>query len=96
MSTKDLLIEIGTDIAGSAYNPDGRESKELLDEAERRVFTIAEQGTRSENGFKDIKHLLSKTVEQIDYLFEQDRSEEHTSELQSLRHIVCRLLLEKQ
>src|SRR5205814_9350707 len=25
-----------------------------------------------------------------------DRSEEHTSELQSLRHIVCRLLLEKK
>src|SRR5205814_7334796 len=24
----------------------------------------------------------------------QDRSEEHTSELQSLRHLVCRLLLE--
>src|SRR5258705_3209876 len=26
----------------------------------------------------------------------QRRSEEHTSELQSLRHIVCRLLLEKK
>src|ERR1035441_2046649 len=26
----------------------------------------------------------------------QDRSEEHTSELQSLRHPVCRLLLEKK
>src|SRR5438045_7543974 len=26
----------------------------------------------------------------------QSRSEEHTSELQSLRHIVCRLLLEKK
>src|SRR5437899_4879419 len=25
-----------------------------------------------------------------------DRSEEHTSELQSLRHLVCRLLLEKK
>src|SRR5438045_7562132 len=28
--------------------------------------------------------------------FRADRSEEHTSELQSLRHIVCRLLLEKK
>src|SRR5438045_1627349 len=27
---------------------------------------------------------------------ELDRSEEHTSELQSLRHLVCRLLLEKK
>src|ERR1039458_10572489 len=26
----------------------------------------------------------------------QERSEEHTSELQSLRHLVCRLLLEKK
>src|SRR5205814_8093284 len=33
------------------------------------------------------------------YIFEGDlaeRSEEHTSELQSLRHLVCRLLLEKK
>src|SRR5205814_5394327 len=27
---------------------------------------------------------------------QQSRSEEHTSELQSLRHLVCRLLLEKK
>src|SRR5947199_5690463 len=27
---------------------------------------------------------------------EKNRSEEHTSELQSLRHLVCRLLLEKK
>src|SRR5438045_8129761 len=28
--------------------------------------------------------------------FRTERSEEHTSELQSLRHLVCRLLLEKK
>src|SRR5437899_6771251 len=28
--------------------------------------------------------------------WKQSRSEEHTSELQSLRHLVCRLLLEKK
>src|SRR5262245_22014534 len=32
----------------------------------------------------------------IDFPFPQSRSEEHTSELQSLRHLVCRLLLEKK
>src|SRR5258705_9965057 len=31
-----------------------------------------------------------------DYAFLAKRSEEHTSELQSLRHLVCRLLLEKK
>src|ERR1039458_10415947 len=29
-------------------------------------------------------------------LIREERSEEHTSELQSLRHLVCRLLLEKK
>src|SRR5436853_4050600 len=29
-------------------------------------------------------------------LHRRERSEEHTSELQSLRHLVCRLLLEKK
>src|SRR5437870_10386351 len=31
-----------------------------------------------------------------DFQFEVDRSEEHTSELQSRGHLVCRLLLEKK
>src|ERR1035441_10799697 len=30
------------------------------------------------------------------HLDDHNRSEEHTSELQSLRHLVCRLLLEKK
>lgn len=66
------LIEVGTDIAGDAFNPEGRESKELLDTAERRVFEIAEQGARSNSGFKNIKQLLTSTVAQIDMLFEQE------------------------
>src|SRR5258705_8880570 len=32
----------------------------------------------------------------VDFGAERLRSEEHTSELQSLRHLVCRLLLEKK
>src|SRR5258705_7533820 len=48
-------------------------------------------------------HIKSKgnLVRQISNLpyevpFRFNRSEEHTSELQSLRHLVCRLLLEKK
>src|SRR5438045_5755209 len=36
------------------------------------------------------------TPEEAKYVLEYTRSEEHTSELQSLRHLVCRLLLEKK
>src|SRR5437016_11258983 len=45
---------------------------------------------------------LEETMERIDSAFKKlqvewdDRSEEHTSELQSLTNLVCRLLLEKK
>src|SRR5205814_10486607 len=40
--------------------------------------------------------LKCDSIDQVDWLVERQRSEEHTSELQSLRHLVCRLLLEKK
>src|SRR5437899_4124259 len=45
----------------------------------------AEVGTRIRELHPDVKLVF----------LSRDRSEEHTSELQSLRHLVCRLLLEK-
>jgi replicative DNA helicase len=66
------LISVGTEIADSAFNAEGRDSRELLDEAEQRVFRIADAGTRTRQGFKSIKTLLKSTVEQIDLLFEKD------------------------
>ncbi len=66
------LIAVGTDISGSGYLPEGRDSKELLDHAEKKVFQIAEQGARGQGGFQDMKTLLSKTVDKIDHLFNSD------------------------
>ena len=66
------LIQIGTAIANSAYHPQGRDSRELLDEAEKNVFAIAEQGMRARQGFIGIKELLLKAVDRIDTLFQQD------------------------
>ncbi len=62
------LIEIGTDIAENAFNPDGRVTKELLDEAERRVFKVSEQRTRGV-GPIPINDLLAKTADRIDTLY---------------------------
>src|SRR5262245_43522714 len=44
------------------------------------------------------RHALAATSRKqiIGLTLEQDRSEEHTSELQSLRHLVCRLLLRRR
>src|SRR2546422_1385496 len=40
--------------------------------------------------------LIEKKIPSFDLIFVVDRSEEHTSELQSRLHLVCRLLLEKK
>lgn len=66
------LTRVGTNIANSAYQPEGRKSPELLDEAEQQVFRIAEQGNVRGSGFANIKDLLSKAVDRIDTLFHQD------------------------
>ena len=68
------LIRVSTDIADSAYNPDGRTSAELLDMAESQVFEIAEKGGRSEGGYAKIQDLLVKAVDRIDELYQSDNA----------------------
>ena len=63
------LIAIGTDISTSGYQPAGRDSKELLEEAEQKVFKIAESGARGSGGFQEMPQLLKKTIEKIDHLY---------------------------
>jgi len=66
------LINAGTEIADNAFNPDGRESSEILDSAESMVFKIAEKGARGKKGFVGIKTLLNQAVDRIDTLFSQE------------------------
>jgi len=65
------LISVGTDISDLAFNSGDRDSKSLLDEAEQRVFKIAEQGTRQQT-FKPIKQLLKDSLDQIQRLAETE------------------------
>ncbi|WP_127476229.1 replicative DNA helicase [Sulfurivermis fontis] len=66
------LIRVCNDIADTAFNPDGRSVYELLDEAEKKVYQIADQGARARAGFADMKDLLVKAVDKIDQLFSMD------------------------
>jgi len=65
------LIHAGTEIADLAYNPGDRKDNEILDEAERRVFEIAEQLARG-GGFKELKSLLVTAIDRIDRLYNSD------------------------
>ena len=66
------LIQVGHKISTSCYETEGRASEELLDNAEKLVFKIAEQGSRGRREFTSIKDLLVKAVDRIDTLFQQD------------------------
>lgn len=65
------LISIAHEIAENAHHPQGREISELLDEAERKVFKIANQSNRG-SGPQTITHILTKTVEKIEELCNSD------------------------
>ena len=67
------LISVGTDIADLAYDGGEQDSRALLDEAEKRVFAIAEQGSKSET-FVPIKELLKASLDKIQYLAETEGS----------------------
>lgn len=62
------LINAANDIANNAFNAQGRDVVELLDAAERSVFSISEQGARG-SGPVNIKEYLAKTMDRIDTLF---------------------------
>lgn len=62
------MIGAASDIAESAFNAQGRSITELLDAAERAVFSISEQGSRA-GGPINVKEYLAKTMDKIDTLF---------------------------
>ena len=66
------LITAGNEISGAAFNTDGRSAAELVDDAERLVFEIAESGVRGKSGFKALKEILPAAVDRIDLLHQSD------------------------
>ncbi len=62
------LAEVGTHIADSAYSPQGREARQLLDEAETRILEIGEQGGRSNENFTKMSTVLAEVMSRLDEL----------------------------
>jgi len=72
------LVSVGDEIAGNALNPAGRDVKTLLDDAERRVFEIAEAGNRNMQGFVPIQPLLGGVVARMEELLARDSQSDIT------------------
>src|SRR5258706_5434790 len=80
----------------AAYNPrqfwDGR-AADLEEQARFPITSPLEMDQRPDELVSELR-AIPEYVSLFDEAF--DRSEEHTSELQSLTNLVCRLLLEKK
>jgi replicative DNA helicase len=72
------LVAAGDEIAAAALNPRGRDAKLILDEAESRIFEIAEAGARASQGFVAIQPLLGQVVDRIQELYDRDNPSDIT------------------
>ncbi|OHE83272.1 MAG: replicative DNA helicase [Lysobacterales bacterium RIFOXYA1_FULL_69_10] len=57
------LIEVGTTIVNDGFQPDGRESGEILASAEQQVFAIAEAGAKGKTDFTAMNKALSEAFD---------------------------------
>ena len=62
------LIRISSEITEAAYRPQGQATHELLDDAERRIFEIAERGNADRWESVAIKDVLAGVMAHIDEL----------------------------
>jgi replicative DNA helicase len=72
------LVTVSDEIATSALNPQGKETSQLLDEAESKIFQISEDGSRGQAGFQELQPLLTQVVERIDELYHRDNPNDVT------------------
>jgi replicative DNA helicase len=66
------LIDVGAEIASGAFSLEGRTSRELLEEAERAVFAIADQGQRSGSAYVSVQDMLKDAIDRIQELHEYE------------------------
>ena len=62
------LISTGQKIADSAYNPEGMKSSDLIEQAERLVFNIAEE-KESSGGPQGVRQVIQNTVSKIEEMY---------------------------
>lgn len=66
------LAAASAEMAEMAYNPGGRDPREILDHAEGLIFEIAEASARNQHRGKDMPELLKEVVTEIDERYSSD------------------------
>src|SRR6478609_423078 len=60
------LVSAGTAIATSVYSEEGLSARDLVNQAEQRVFEIAERGARRTEGAQAVRSMLPGLIDKID------------------------------
>ena len=69
------LISASDEIATNAFNPQGRQVSQILDEAEGKIFKIGEEGSRNKQGFIGVDKLTVQLIDRITELAENGAEE---------------------
>ncbi len=64
------LIDVGTQISRQGYQTEGRSANDVLEFAEKEIFAIADEGSRTRRGFQGITDLLTVAMDRIAELYE--------------------------
>ncbi|MDF2180313.1 replicative DNA helicase [Aliiglaciecola sp. CAU 1673] len=67
------LIGVAHEIADTGYNPEGRNSGEVLDLAESKVFEIAEKRTSNNEGPQNVESVLTHTIDRLEALIKTNK-----------------------
>jgi replicative DNA helicase len=68
------LIEAGTEIVNDGFQPEGRDSQEVLSSAEMKVFRIAEQGRRGRADFVPLREAMKEAFQVLQERYENQGS----------------------
>jgi replicative DNA helicase len=69
------LVAASDEIATAAFNPQGRQVSQILDEAESKIFRIGEEGSRSRQGFLSMDTLVVQLIDRVNELHENGAEE---------------------
>ncbi|NBY34503.1 MAG: replicative DNA helicase [Betaproteobacteria bacterium] len=60
------LVSVSDEIATSALNTNGRPVTHILDEAEQKIFSIGEEGSRMRQGFQSMDKLVVQLLDRVE------------------------------
>ncbi len=69
------LVQASDEIATSAFNPQGRQVSQILDDAESKIFRIGEEGSKSRQGFQSMDSLVIQLIDRVNELHENGAEE---------------------